>query len=146
MTGTRISNIDPLALQIVEGVDPSILARDHGKQLGVNAEYGAQVIPRTLVRKGTHAVKGVVLLIGLGHAHVLIARPDGIEVGYRATGGGRRTLESCLAAVTIDQFADGLTDDVVNARLSASANSDKLVGGGRSARQNCQQQDRRAHC
>ncbi len=127
LPGTGVADIDALALQFVKRGDAGILAGDHGERLTVHREHRPQILVGAVVLELRRAVIGVVLPIRLGHAHVLVAGLDGVDVGDGTTGRRRRAFDAVLRCVAVDQFADRLTDDEVHAGLPAGADGDEFL-------------------
>src|SRR3546814_4736423 len=62
LDGAGIADVHALALEVLEGLDVGIIARDHGERLGMHREHGEQLLERALregLRRG--AVVSVVL-------------------------------------------------------------------------------------
>src|SRR3546814_14975152 len=82
LAGAGIADVHALALEVLEGLDVGILARDHGERLGMHREHRAQLLERAL-REGLRrsAVVSVVLPVRLRHAEVEVARSEERRVG-----------------------------------------------------------------
>ena len=136
LPGTRIADVHALALQIREGGDVRVRTRHHGEGLGVNREHRAQFrVGAAAIRRRelVGAVVGVVLHIGLRHAHVQLAGGDGVEVVDGAAGGLDAAAHAVLGGVLVDQAADLRTGRVVDAGDAGGADGDEgargLLGG-----------------
>jgi hypothetical protein len=127
LTGTGIADIDPLTLQIVEGLDPRVAARDDRKRLGMDREDRPQVLVGALLLELGGPVVGVILPIGLGDAHVHVAGFDGVQIGDRAAGRGRGALDVVRRLTPVHQLADRLADDVIDAGLAAGSDGDESL-------------------
>ena len=92
----------------------------------MHGEHRAQILHRA-VRElvGRIAIVGVVLPVGLGNTHVLLAVLYGIQVGDGSAGRRRRALDVLRAAV--HQLADRLPHHVVDAGLSAGTDGDEFL-------------------
>src|SRR3546814_19178903 len=49
LAGAGIADVHALALEVLEGLDVGILARDHGERLGIHREHRAQLLERDLL-------------------------------------------------------------------------------------------------
>src|SRR3546814_1787189 len=84
LAGAGIADVHALALEVLEGLDVGILARDHGERLGMHREHRAQLLERAL-RAGLRrsAVVSVVLPVRLRHAEVEVAVADAARKSTR---------------------------------------------------------------
>ena len=116
-----------LPCEVGEGLDAGIGTRDDVEGLAVHGEDGAQILERALLLELRGAVIGVELPVGLGHAHVHVAGAHRVDVGDRPTGRRGRAADAVLRLAAIDEAADRLADDEVDAGLPAGADGDELL-------------------
>jgi hypothetical protein len=81
-----VADVHALALEILEGLDPGIGARDHGEGLGVDREHRAQAFERALLLEREVPLIGVELPVGLRDAEFQLAAADGVDVEDRPAG------------------------------------------------------------
>lgn len=117
-----------MAGQVIQCADSGIRTGDNGDHVGMGREHRPQFLVRTVFLEGTAAVHGVKLPIRLHDAEVEITFTDAVEIGDRTAGCRGGAAEIMVGAVAIDQLADRLPDDIVNAGLSSRADRDELFG------------------
>ena len=133
--GAGIADVDPLALEIIEGRDAGIGAGEQSERLRVEREHRPQVRERTLAFElRADALEGVVLHVALYDAEVELALAHGVDVVDRAARALDRATDPVLLAVGIDQPADGAAGRIVDAGDAAGADGDELVFLGRGDR------------
>ena len=147
LAGARVADVDPLALEVVEGLDPGVGARDHGERLGMDREHRAQVLVRALALELLAlALERLVLDVALHDAHVELALADGVDVVDRAAGALDRAADAVILAVLVDQPADRAAGRVVDPGDAAGADGDELlVLGGSEIRAEQDAASRQAH-
>ena len=125
--GARVADVEALALQVGEGLDAGFLAHQHRERLRMEREHRAQLAEGALVLERAGALHRVVLPVGLRHAHVELAGPDGVDVVDRAARALDRAADAVGLAVLVDQAADRAARGVVHAGDAAGADGDELL-------------------
>jgi hypothetical protein len=100
---------------------PESVPGDDRKGFRVNGENGAQIFVGAGVFKFAGAVIGMILPVGLGHAHIQLAGGNGIEVVDRTAGAFHRAADAMLFASLVDQTGNGAAGGIVNAGHAAGA-------------------------
>ena len=121
LTGTRVADVDALALQVVEAGYLGVLAGQDGEHFALQGEDGADVIHRTFGLERLDALHRLVLVVGLHDAEVEFAGADAVDVGNAAATGRGVALDLVIGGAAVEEAADGLARHVVDAGLTAGA-------------------------
>jgi hypothetical protein len=113
----------PLAFQILDVSDVGVTAGNHSQWLTVQREHGTHTFELASVRKVLHTFIGFVLNVRLHDAHVHFTTTDGVDVSHGAAAGRRVTADAVLVSVAIDQAANRLANDVIDAGLAAGVDA-----------------------
>lgn len=127
LTGTGVADVDTLALEVAEILDPCICSGDDGKGFRMNREHGPQVFICAGVLELGGTVIGMILPIRLGDAEIEFAGLDGVNVVYRATRGFDRAADVVILAAPVDQSADRAAGRIVDAGHTAGADGNELL-------------------
>ena len=118
---TRVTDIDALALEVSDACNVGVFTCNHGQRLTVQCKHGAHVAECAIGFKALNAFIGLVLDVRLHNTHVHLAAANGVDVGHGAAAGGRVAANAVICAVAVEQPADRLTDNVINAGLATGA-------------------------
>ena len=106
---------EALARKVLDAGDAGVGADDEGQRLGIERHHRAQVGERSGGGEGAAAGDGFGLGVGLDDGEVVGAVAQSAEVGDRAAGGPGGAAHAGLAAVLVDQAAEGDADREVDA-------------------------------
>ena len=126
--GTWITDIDPLALQILELLDIALLARHDSEWLRVEAKQATQLGVGSHSRKCAQPTKRGGLTIGLHDRQCYFLIPECLQIGNRAIGGLHRAAQPRFIGTLVDQPADCASCRVVNPCHAAGADGQRRGG------------------
>ena len=91
----------------------------------MDGEYGPQVLVGTGVLEFAGTVIGMVLPVGLGHAHVQFTGSDGVEVIHGTAGALHRAADAVLFSALVDQTRNGATRGIIHTGHTAGTDGDE---------------------
>src|SRR5690606_33171634 len=144
LTGAGIADVDPLAFDILEFSDASVLTCKHRKGLWMQGKDSAQVRVGPLIAKVfAGSLIGVILPVRLDDTTVQFAFAQGIEVVDGAGGTLDRTADAVIFPGLVHQATDGAAGRVINACHTAGTDGNESLLGRRGMR--CTGKAKHAH-
>src|SRR5690606_12299201 len=126
LAGTRVADVDALALEVIEAFDVGITTGEDGEHFALQREHGTDVAHRAFGFERRGAVEGLELVVGLHDAEIEFAAANAVHVGYATAAGRGVALDAVLGGAAVEETADGLTGNVIDACLAAGADGDEF--------------------
>ena len=123
--GSRVADIETLALEILELLHAGAIAGHNGQGLRIDGEDGTQVLVSAAFLEAPLALDGVVLHVRLDDGKIDFTLPQRFKVVGRSAAALDGAADAMVRCVAIDEAADGFAGDLVNPAHAARADTDR---------------------